>query len=728
VNDPDGDSVPTPLLPGAAFDAFKTFVAQFDPLELLSQLTLTWLFTQKDFVSESDVETRYARFVEFTAGYLASQPIQLQPTQTFDGSCIEEFEKLVTQYFDSFLVELVYGDIDARERTPAASVLRSAQIYSLWVRGDAYPHQFFGFASELYSPHDQWFQSKLGFTIKDALQIVRAIREELNRRVNESADNARQNAPIEAEKYWAEAQMAQITRDELEQRVAIHLHYGAAKSLLCFSVEEICEVSGVELETCKAFLKRMSQPFGYHNPKFPNSFTDAKKAPWDYNTVEERPFLQHGDCYWFFTNPMIASVLFYTFFFDLMDDKQYKPAFEKTRGDFVERKVFEYVSRIFPQDMIFLNPEYPDGNEFSDVVVLHDGKILIFQCKAKGLTRNARVGGDFLQLRTDMQAAIRDAFNQAVRARQYIRNSENPALNVKGMRLTIDGTFITDIYLITVTLMPLLMFVTRFENIEDALGLFPDKEYPFSLALGDLDILTQIVKSPAMFLQYVNRRLTIEKTSFGVHADEIDLLGFYLHQGMYFDESEFGKYNEVSLSGFSDQIDEFVHRKYDLGEAVEPPAPPLPGGFSELLENIESLSSMYRTDCAIALLDMSGPGRAKIVEVLENTRTVARSNRKGGSLSMGASDLSRGFSFMVATGERTTEAIYEQAYCFAMLKKYSEKCDEWFGLGWHIDSDRIVDVALSLKFPWEFDPTMERLVAEGLKVGKRIVLRPQSNE
>ena len=147
-----------------------------------------------------------------------------------------------------------------------------------------------------------------------------------------------------------------------------------------------------------------------------------------------------------------------------------------------------------------------------------------------------------------------------------------------------------------------------------------------------------------------------------------------------------------------------------------------------MLESVESLSSMYRTDCAIALLDMSGPGRAKIVEMLENTRAVARKNRKGGSLSMGASGLSRGFSYMVATGERTTEAIYEQAYCFAMLKKYSEKCDEWFGLGWHIDSDRIVDVALVLKFPWEFDLTMERLVAEGLKVGKRIEIRPPSKE
>jgi hypothetical protein len=151
------------------------------------------------------------------------------------------------------------------------------------------------------------------------------------------------------------------------------------------------------------------------------------------------------------------------------------------------------------------------------------------------------------------------------------------------------------------------IFATRFENIEEALGLFPEKEYPFSTSLGDLDIITQVLDSPAAFLHYIDRRLAVEKTPFGIHADEMDLLGFYVSQGMYFNIEEFSNITDLSLSGFSDEIDEYVYRKHDAHEDVRPPAAPVPEGFSELIAGIEKLSNMHRTDAALALLDMSGP-------------------------------------------------------------------------------------------------------------------------
>jgi hypothetical protein len=89
---------------------------------------------------------------------------------------------------------------------------------------------------------------------------------------------------------------------------------------LSFTVEELAEVSRVDINVCKAFLKRMSQPFGYRNPLFPNTFADATEAAWDYNCVDERPFLELASTYWLFTNSMLPSVLYYTFFFDLMAD------------------------------------------------------------------------------------------------------------------------------------------------------------------------------------------------------------------------------------------------------------------------------------------------------------------------------------------------------------------------------------------------------------------------
>jgi hypothetical protein len=713
--------------PEDAYSAFRDFVSQFDPIELLSQLTLTFLFTQKEFVGEATDERCWARLIEFSAGYLVTLPRSQHPMRTFDGSCIEEFESLVKRYFDSFMGTFLTAPPAPRDRLPSEALLRSAQIYSQWVRGDAYPHQFFAYARELYGQHDEWFVSHLGFTIADAIAIIHAVTAELNRRVNASADHAREAAPVEAEEYLEEAASQQISRKELEARVAIQMHYGNAPTLLRFSPNDLSAISGLTKDVCEAFLRRMSQPFGYHNPAFPDTFADAAKAPWDYNTLEERPFIADDGFYWLFTNPMIASALFHTFYFDLMADKAYRPAFEKSRGDFVELKVREYMLRIFPRHMVLSNPCYPNGEEFSDVAVLHDGKVLIFQCKAKGLTRDARVGADFGKLRSDMQAAIRTAFDQAVRARGYIRSTDHPSLRMGGLTLNIDGEMITDIYLINVTMMPLLPFASRFENIEEALGLFPEKEYPFSIGLGDLDIVTQILGTPAKFLHYINRRLALEKTPFGIHADELDLLGFYLSQGMYFDVADFAETNELYLNGFSDEIDEYVHRKHDLMEDSELPHAPMPDGFEDLLSSIEFLSNMYRTDCAIALLEMSGPSRAKIIEVVEKAKAATCNDGRGHSVSMGSPEHSRGFSFITAVGENSVEAIYEQAASFAMLKKYAEKCTQWFGLGWHRDSAKAIDVAMAFQFPWQKDEVMDDLANRLLKPGIRIELKESSD-
>jgi hypothetical protein len=86
-----------------AYSAFRDFVSQFDPIELLSQLVLTFLFTQKEFVGEGTDERRSPRLIEFTAGYLVNLPRPQNPMRKFDGFHIEEFEALVKLYFDSFM-------------------------------------------------------------------------------------------------------------------------------------------------------------------------------------------------------------------------------------------------------------------------------------------------------------------------------------------------------------------------------------------------------------------------------------------------------------------------------------------------------------------------------------------------------------------------------------------------------------------------------------------------
>jgi hypothetical protein len=80
------------------------------------------------------------------------------------------------------------------------------------------------------------------------------------------------------------------------------------------------------------------------------------------------------------------------------------------------------------------------------------------------------------------------------------------------------------------------------------------------------------------------------------------------------------------------------------------------------------------------------PRRKTFLEMIEKTKDSTRRDRSGHSFSMGSPEHSRGFSFITAVGEKTDDAVFEQAMPFALLKKYSEKCNEWFGFGWHKDS------------------------------------------
>ena len=81
------------------------------------------------------------------------------------------------------------------------------------------------------------------------------------------------------------------------------------------------------------------------------------------------------------------------------------------------------------------------------------------------------------------------------------------------------------------------------------------------------------------------------------------------------------------------------------------------------------------------------PRRKTFLEMIEKTKDSTRRDRSGHSFSMGSPEHSRGFSFITAVGEKTDDAVFEQAMPFALLKKYSEKCNEWFGFGWHKDSN-----------------------------------------
>ena len=60
------------------------------------------------------------------------------------------------------------------------------------------------------------------------------------------------------------------------------------------------------------------------------------------------------------------------------------------------------------------------------------------------------------------------------------------------------------------------------------LGLFRDNEYPFSICFADLETITQFCDGPEVFLHYIEKRLSAQKESLEIIADELDYFGAYL--------------------------------------------------------------------------------------------------------------------------------------------------------------------------------------------------------
>ena len=701
------------------FNELKKYVIRLDPIKLLSQLTLTFLFVpESKYIEEIEETENWRRWIEFLAGYLVTQPYPQNANKNINGRHLEELKELLENYFKSIDQNLWPSKIyRSKADLNEELIILSAKRYSLYVRGETYKHKYFQLAEDFYFEHDKWFKENLGFTIRDAINLSKSIEEEYNKRFNEAKSIAQEEAKKFVAKLVKNGKITKKNSKSIETSTFCSLYFGNADKLLSFTADELVEFSGFPRETCQKFLERMSQPFGYMNPEFKYTYKNALKAPWDYNTLyNEKPIIHYKDKYFIFVPPLIPHVLFHTFHYDLIKDSNYEDIYNQARGLWLEKRTAHAFKKLFPQNEILLNPKYADGTELADVLILHDRKIFIIQCKAKQLTYEAKIGENIKILKRDLEKGIKDSFNQAVKARDYINNNTYPQiLTSYNILKTIDKNQVTDIFLISVTLGCYQYLVTRLANINPALKLFKDKEYPWAISLFDLEIITELIDYPSQFIHYAKRRLEIEQTPFKLKVDEIGLLGFYFNQGLYFKNDEWREPDWVSLISFSEVIDRYIIEKYELKRETEKPKQKMPQGFGEYIISIEKLEVAYKTDCIMRLLDLPYQDRDLFVNNAEQTKEKTKIDGRLYTFYVVMKNLSCGFSFTSMDAKGNIEELFRTVRNFAFMIKHRKKCKEWVALGWDANSENKVDVAVFISYDWFDDPVIDQISKKFLK-------------
>lgn len=706
----------------ANFTNLIALLNQLDPIKLISQLTLTFLTVQEDqFNDESSDIHKWARWIEFLTGYLLTHNCSQNTKKGIDGEDLKNVEDLLNKYFDSISLYLISDRPSVGKDGEIDLVIHLAKNDSLFVRGESYPHQLRRVAHDIYDQHDEWFTQNLGFTISDALSVSRSIIDEYNRRINDEKQSCKAQAREYIEELIKNGEAKEEEQKDLETRIGCYYYFGNSDAILSFTLDDLIHFSGSSRAICERYLKRLSQEFGYRNTNHPDTFNDPHLAPWDYNTLYERPIILHNSKYFVPITSLFNEVLLHTFYYDLIaDDEYWKKVGERKYGAWLEQKTAEFLKRVFPHDEVFINPEYPDGNELCDVLVLHDRNVFILQCKTKRLRYDSKIGKELRLIRDDLDKAVKESFAQAIRARDYFMQNQPAKIKLKRGNLEVDSEQISDIFLLSVTLGSYPHLITRLANINPTINLFSDNQYPWAISLFDLGVVTELIEYPSMFIHYAKRRLAVERTNFDILADEIDLLGFYFSQGLYFETEDFKKLNALSLSGFSTDIDRYIFEKHELGKHPKKPEQKMPPQFKEYIETIEELKSPYKTDCAVRLFDFDHKGRELFVDTAEKIKQQTRNDNALHSLSTTMKETSLGFSFVSMNAEGNIEDLYRQVFSFAVTKKYITKCKEWVGLGWDSNSKQVVDVAVFLSFDWQEDPVIAQIAKDNLKSGEMI--------
>lgn len=682
------------------------------------------LLSKEEPTHENNEKRMLERKLEFLTGFI----IRHSKSENLKMNNIPEDINIALKTIDNYFIAINHCNIfknylDKTTFSDKNLILEKARLSSFWIRSDAFPFQLVNYAKEYYSLHDDWFSANLGFTIKDAIDLYNAIINLHEKKLKKYHIKA-----VKSTKKWINDTLKNNPKnkidklEESEAKIFTYFILNEANNILLFNEEDICKNSSISREICENLLNRLSQSFGYFNLCFPNTFQDALNAPWDYNTLFEKPILKFSRGYLVPLMFLFPTVLFDSFQFDIFKDEKYKIKYDAIRYKWLEKKTSMLLCKVFPKSNVFLNPKYPNGEEICDVLVLFDRNILIFQCKSKKLTIQARTGKSFKKIKEDLEKSIKDSLEQGVRAKNYFNSTNFPKIVLEDRETTIDMKQVDsrNIFLISVTLGQFANITTRFMNLEPNLKLFSSNEFPWAVCIFDLEIITEILDKPYYFIHYLFKRLAIEKTDFELIADEIDLLNYYIDKRLDFDYEEFKKKDKklpylVGLSNYSKEVDEYMIRKYSLIENPKKPRVNIPVKIEKLVSEIDQLEISYKTKIVFNILNLKFEEQEYLLKNIDKIIEKARKDKKMKVFSITITRLNLNILFVVMEAQKDLNRLFNQVEYYSLLTKYNAKTDEVIGMGSDLSTEKIIDTSFYCYCEWFQDSIQEKLCRQYLK-------------
>lgn len=536
----------------------------------------------------------------------------------------------------------------------------------------AYSFQFRDLSVPKYMADDPWLEKHKGFTIQCARDIVHAL------------------LKLQNGKFTSiHASFAQQSQSEW-----------TFLPCFIFTIDELADASGID----RGQIERVVNAFVLRDGERDISF----RAIDDFNVVSAMPIIPIGDGRLLMLEQYtLEQSLYESPFFWMWDDITYRDTAVLNRGKFVEDFSAIRLRAIFGKKAVLPNTRIckvkgKDEGEI-DALVLFGDRAIVVQVKSKRLTLEARKGNDNL-IRDDFKKSVQDSYDQALSCARALTNTDCTFLGPDGTRIEVPKK-LKEIYILCVVSdhYPALSFQTRqFMKYETSSVI----RAPFVLDVFTLDVMTEMLDTPLLFISYVSRRASYQEKVWASH--ELTILSYHLKRNLWFEK----QYDMIQLG------DDIV-ADLDVAMTVRREGTPgrrTPDGIltriketriGKIVKEIESRPDPGTINLGFTLLMLAEDAVVNLSNAID---TMAHQSAVDGchhDLTMPMGESGEGLTVHCNTHPISLAGPKLESHC--LMRKYRARAARWYGIC--IAPDASLRFGVNLEFAWERNPKMDQVIS-----------------
>lgn len=607
-----------------------------DPADLVARASLVYLNFDPNTYCEGE-DDRLPSHIEYLAlqalAVGVDSPPSVDPVEA--SQLTYEAIELVRSLFSDFKMLLLFQALNERDsqRKPITDFQLRARMNSLWVRGTGYAEHLERVIVGCFTPLDELCRRVLGFTASDALAIYAGATElvkgrckerivqvpEFHKEVIRELKRARRSGTSDIFPGW----VLELPPSEAKVHIAAMVQswiFFDSRSLAVFTAEEVADLIGLSPQIVESFLEGFVCEQSDFDP-------EHHELPSGAHPLTSKPVLRVEDGYLIPVPHTMLDAIRPRMEDLLSVDGGAWEKYVHHRGRFVEEEATRLLADAFPGSCSWTGLEWSSDVDQSDLDALVDwGDIAVrVQCKSGRITAPVRRGAPRRML-DELGKLIGEAAEQHSRLAQALEQDAPSAL---GFAADASRALSRPLqFEAIVTLDEVTTWATQAHELQGLQVLPTDRSIPWILSLTDLMAVVDLLDG-ASLAHYLIRRQRLERDGrIGTH-DELDWVGNYIFEGLFFDSFFEGEdaLTELRLMSHTKDIDAWYYTRQGVSTAssVPKPSPAIPESLDLLLGRLAKERPANWLIASIALLDGDDESRNLWADGVERIRSRAHS-------------------------------------------------------------------------------------------------------